>query len=291
MKWTIQKLLDWTCDFLKSKGVDSPRLDGELLLAKSLGWERIQLYTQFDRPMAEGELQDFKALLQRRAAREPLAYILGEKEFYSLKFKVGPGVLVPRPETEQIVELGLKFLKEDRKPSQNVLDLGTGSGCILISLLVHQDEVSGLGVDVNQRALGYAEENAQSYGLNGRAQWRNMDFCGGSLKDLPGPFDLITANLPYIPASDYSHLQAEVRVYEPEEALVAGPEGMDIFATLFPQWESLLRPGGMLLLEIGANQAPQVQKLADRFQPNWDGRFWLDLAGHRRVMSLQRPMS
>jgi release factor glutamine methyltransferase len=291
MKWTVQKLLDWTCDYLKSKGIDSPRLDGEILLAKVLGWERIQLYTQFDRPLVESELQEFKSLLQRRAAREPLAYILGEKEFYSLKFKVGPGVLVPRPETEQIVELGLKYFKDHRRTSRKILDLGTGSGCILISLLVHQEDALGLGVDVNPQALRYAEENAQSHGLNGRIQWRNMDFCQNSLKDLPGPYDLITANLPYIPLSDYSHLQAEVRDYEPEEALVAGPKGLDVFTTLFPQWEFLLRPGGMLLLEMGANQAREVQKLADRFQPNWAGRIWADLAGHGRVMSLMCPVS
>ena len=269
--------------------MDSPRLDGELLLSRVLGLERIQLYTQFDRPLSENELKEYKTLLQRRAAREPLAYILGEREFFSLKFKVGPGVLVPRPETEQIVERGLEFLKKHGETPQRILDVGTGSGCILISLLVSDQNSTGLGVDYSEGALRIARENAENQGLNGRVLWQKVDFYQSPLDDLSGPFDLITANLPYVSREDYSRLQPEVRDYEPKEALVAGPEGLDAFQALFPQWGNLLKPGGLLLLELDDSQSPSLLGLAEKLLPQWEARLWRDLAGHHRVLSLHRP--
>src|SRR5436190_3613665 len=160
MEWTIAGLLAWAVNYFAERGIASPRLDAELLLARALQTSRVQLYTHFDKPLKEDELAAFKALVKRRAGREPLAYILGEREFFSLPFLVSPEVLVPRPETEDLVERAMEYFEDRKEAPIKVMDLATGSGCILISLLRQWTKAEGLGVDVSEGALKVAQANA-----------------------------------------------------------------------------------------------------------------------------------
>lgn len=339
MTWTIQKLISWSTEYLKDRGVEKPRLDVELLLAPILRKDRLGLYTHFDQPLQEQELQTFKALLKRRALREPLAYILGEKEFYSLKFKVTQETLIPRPETEQLVELGVEFLLKtfsEKPPTPSspikILDLATGSGCVLIALLfnlissgrgrpmglpqkgkgghtgpslletsndleknknqknfrnIMQDLVAeGLGVDFNENTLQVARENAERHGLSPQTRWLKHDLSQTWPKELEGPFALITANLPYVSAVEHQTLQPEVRDFEPKAALVPGPSGLEAFHWVLPQLASRLIPGGLALLEIGADQGQALRELAQKLCPELHCEILKDLSGRERVVCL-----
>lgn len=286
MDWNIQNLIQWTSDYLKEKGISSPRLDAELLLAQVLQLERIQLYTQFDRPLQEMELQSFKALLKRRAGREPLAYILGEKEFYSLGLQVNPSVLIPRPETEALVEMGLSHLGNHGPPPWRLLDLATGTGCVLLALLKLLPEARGIGADISPGALEVAAENARRFHLEDRVRWIPQDLAQGWDAELAGPFDLITANLPYVPAAEFAGLEPEIRDYEPREALVPGPGGLEAFAWVLPKLASRLKPGGLALLEFGAGQEEKLGTLCRTLTPELSVGIHRDLAGRPRVLAL-----
>lgn len=284
MTWTLKKLLDWTTNYLAEKGIDSSRLDAELLIAFSLGISRIQIYTQFDRPLSEAELQSFKPLLQRRAAREPLAYLLGQREFYSINFRVGPGVLIPRPESEALVDMGLAHLQGKETADFRLLDLATGSGCILLSLLKQLPQARGLGVDRSQAALAWARRNAQELQLEERVQFREENLMEDCNFASGQTFSLITANLPYVPEVEWSGLAPEVKDHEPKEALVAGPHGTELFQTVIPKVQQHLEAGGMALLEIGADQGRQVSELARGQSGVTQLRVIPDLSGQDRVV-------
>jgi len=255
--WTSLKLIQWTSGYFERKGIPNPRVDAELLLAHVLECQRIALYTDHEKVISEKLLAKFKSLLERRAKREPLQYILGETEFWGLKFKVTPDVLIPRPETELLVEEALKF-----KDSKSILDIGTGSGCIAVSLAKHLPETKLVATDISKEALEVARENAETHALADRIEFVLADIAPWRVFQSEGrTFDLIVSNPPYIDEREMNSLQPEVRDFEPRGALVAGRGGLEIVEKILAEAMTFLRPEGLLLLEVGEGQA---EKLRDR---------------------------
>jgi release factor glutamine methyltransferase len=251
--WTVLKVLQWTAGYLREKGIEGGRLDAELLLSDALSLDRVGLYLNYDRPLTTAELAFFRERVGRRARREPLQYIVGRVEFWSLPFVVNPAVLIPRPDTEILVEEALKRASAEA----TVLDVGTGSGAIAIALAHELPAADVHGVDISPAALEVAAENARLNGVGGRVRLAEAD-----LARLPeGPFDLIVSNPPYIPSGELAALMPEVRDFEPSLALDGGGDGLDSYRLLARQAPSRLRSGGWLLLETGAGQAPAVRKL------------------------------
>ncbi|TYO98520.1 [protein release factor]-glutamine N5-methyltransferase [Geothermobacter ehrlichii] len=251
--WTLLRVLQWTAEHLRSKGVDNGRLDAELMLADLLDLDRVGLYLNFDRPLQADELARFRERVKRRAAREPLQYILGRAEFWSLTLHVEPGVLIPRPDTEVLVEEALKRMPQE---AAALLDVGTGSGCIALALLHERSDWRALGVDLSPAALRVARCNAEELGLSERFELRR-----GRLEELPaGPWPLIVSNPPYIPRADLAGLMPEVRDFEPVGALDGGPDGLDAYRALTRQTDRLTA-GGWLLVEVGIGQAEAVREL------------------------------
>lgn len=230
------------------------RIDAERLMAHMLGVSRSDLLLRhMDRAVPEG----FARLVARRAAHEPMAYLLGEESFHGLTFRVGSGVLIPRPDSEVLVDAALAC----RPDARRVLDCGTGSGALLLAVLARLEQASGVGVDRSAEALAAARANAKALGLESRAQMVLADWDEPGWADvLGGPFDLLLANPPYVEAG--AALEPSVRDYEPAGALFAGADGLDTYRSLLPQISSLLTPGGQALVEIGAAQADAVRALA-----------------------------
>jgi release factor glutamine methyltransferase len=250
--WTVLKILQWTADFFRDKGIEGGRRDAELLLGACLGLDRVGLYLHFDRPLEASELAAFRALLVRRARREPLQYILGETEFWSLPLAVSPAVLIPRQDTEVLIEEALRVATGGR-----VLDVGTGSGAIAIALASEWRDARVVALDICPRALQVAAGNARRHGVAA-----HIRFVEADLALLPeGPFDLIVSNPPYIPRADLDGLMPEVRDFEPRRALDGGDDGLDPYRILAAQAAGRLAPGGWLLVEVGIGQACHVQKL------------------------------
>lgn len=256
-QWTISSILNWTRQYFGSKGIDNPRLDAEVLLSHILGKDRLHLYTNFDQPLAPEELSSYREAVKRRAMRVPVAYITGYKEFMGLKFAVSPAVLIPRPDTEILVEAALERLANVSEPV--VADLGTGSGAIIISVLANLAAGSGVAVDISDAALAVAKENACSQDVAER-----LSFCQGDLfEPLSGKkFDAILSNPPYIPDSGISGLSAEVR-QEPRLALAGGNDGLKFYRRIISQAAGYLKPNGFLAVEVGFDQARLVTALAD----------------------------
>jgi release factor glutamine methyltransferase len=219
---------------LRAAGIDNPRLDARLLWEHSL-------------PQGEGS---FEAFVSRRAAREPLAYITGRKEFWSLDFAVGPGCLIPRPDTETLIET-LTRLRPDRAAPLSILDLGTGSGCLLVAALKEYPAATGVGIDRSPQALAWARRNVRAHGLDGRAHLVESDWPDGDGRR----FDVVLCNPPYIPSAEIDRLAPEVARFEPRAALDAGPDGLDAYRALAPCLVNLLAPSGIALLELGVGQA------------------------------------
>ena len=265
--------------------MESPRLSGELLLAHALGLERMDLYLRMDQPLRREELAGFKDLILRRRAHEPVAYLLGWREFYGLRFRVGPGVLIPRPETELLVDRGREFLSGEEAP--RILDLCTGCGCVAIALLAHLPRARAVGVDLSARALACARDNAEDLGVAGRVEWYRGDLYQ-PVAAAGGFFELITANPPYVAAREWDGLPAQVREYEPRRALVAGEDGLEVIRGVIGGAGAFLRAGGWLLVELGAGQAGSAAELARAtgvFERVETAR---DLAGVERVLCCRR---
>jgi release factor glutamine methyltransferase len=244
---------------LEAAGIEDARSEAWLLLASATGRSRAELIAGAPSALSPAEEQRLEALAARRLAREPMAYILGEREFWSLSFHVGPGVLVPRPESETLVEATLAEIR-DRAAPLRILDLGTGSGCLLLALLSELPRASGLGIDCSAEALAIAESNAGRLGLAGRAAFRKSDWG----RDLTGPFDVIVGNPPYVARADAESLAPELRAFEPEEALFAGPAGLCAYHALAPDCARLLAEDGAAFLEIGQGQGASVEAIMRR---------------------------
>ena len=252
--WTIGSILKWTEQYFREKGVESPRLDAEVLLSHVLDKERIYLYVHFDEPLMAGELAEYKAMIKRRIAREPVAYIIGKKEFMGLSFKVTPKVLVPRPDTEILVGAVLDYLPDT---AGRIADIGTGSGAVALSILMNNDKLNAEAVDISAEALAIAEENAEALGIAGRVIFREGDL----LSPLSGEYDAIVSNPPYIPKADMQMLAPEVKEYEPGNALYGGEDGLDFYRRLAAGAGEFLRGEGFLAVEVGIGEAAAVTSL------------------------------
>ena len=256
-------------------GGETPRLDAEVLLAHYLGCSRGDLLLNPDRNF---DPQEYEKMVERRANSEPVAHITGTREFWSVTLKVSPAALIPRPDTETLVEVALKLCAH---PPARILDLGTGSGALLLACLSEWPNATGLGVDASSAALAVAQENAQSTGLAGRANFRLGDWGEG----LNERFDLILSNPPYI--AETEELSEEVRTFEPASALFAGGNGLDDYRRILPQLPGLLNPGGLAVLEIGHKQGPALMAMAA--DHGFTASLHPDLAGRDRCVALNVP--
>lgn len=255
--WTIMKILNWTKQYFTDKGVENPRLDAEVLLCAVLKCERITLYVDFERPLSETELAQFKQYVVRRANHEPLAYILGEKAFMRNMFKVTPDTLVPRPETELLVE-SIVMAAEAVGGDVKILDIGTGSGAIIVSLLDYLPQAKGVGVDISVGALTVAKENAVAIGVVERAGFLRSDVY--SALPLDKKFDIIVSNPPYIPAADIAGLAKDVQ-NEPIGALDGGEDGLDFYRRITKEAPLHMVEDGLLAFEIGIYQGEAVAEM------------------------------
>lgn len=275
--WTVLDLLKWTTNYFAGKGIENGRLDAELLLAEILKLNRIGLYLNFDRPVHSDELVTFRALIERRGRREPIAYILGHCEFWSLTLKVGPEVLIPRGDTETLVEAALKVLPQ----GGTLLDIGVGSGAIALAIAHERPDLHVEGIDLSPAALAIAAENAQRLGLAARVALRQGDLFA---LDGSNQYDVIVSNPPYIAIGEKATLMPEVRDFEPSLALFSGDDGLDCYRALIPAARVALKRSGTLLVEVGASQATAV---ADLFAIAGYAEIFTsrDLAGIERVVA------
>lgn len=276
--WTVRRLLEWTEDFLRKRQVEAPRLEAQILLAHALGCAKIDLYVRHDEEPAEDRRTAFREIIRKRAEGMPVAYLVGYREFYSLPFTVTPAVLIPRPETETLVMEALRRLRPLEAP--NVLDLGTGSGCIAISIARQHKTARVTAVDVSGPALAVASANAARHGVADRVTFVEGDL----LAPVAGStFDLIVSNPPYIAHAEFPILDAGVRDFEPRSALDGGPDGLDFYRRIAAEAPKYLSAGGAVLVEIGATQDVAVREL---FAAQFDGSPTVkDAAGRPRIVS------
>lgn len=279
--WTPIRLTRWSGEYLGRKGVESGRLDAELLLARVLGIGRLDLYLQFDRPLLPRELEAFKALLVRRASREPLQHVLGKTAFRELDLRTDGRALIPRPETEILVGEVLAWAA-GRMQDLIGLDVGTGSGAIALSLLKEGRFRKMVGTDSSRDALDLARENAMAQDLAGRLDLRE-GFLFEPLHE-GERFDVVVSNPPYVREGERESLQVEVREWEPPEALFAGPEGLDVLLPLVSAAPAFLTPGGLLATEVGEGQGPEVARAMEETGAFREVSIRPDLAGQGRVV-------
>jgi len=256
--WTVVDIIRWGTEYFGGKGVDSPRLTIELILSETLQCTRLQLYLMHDRPLTQAELSILRDSCKRRGNREPLQYILGKTGFYGMEFTVNPSVLIPRPETETLIDTVLQYCQSN-DGEMIIHDFGTGSGCIAIALAKHLPGSTVCAVDISEKALEVARGNARNHQLDTRVEF----LCGSLLGPVVGMelFDAIVSNPPYIPATEIEELEIGVKKYEPRSALDGGPEGLDVISKIIKQAPASLKNGGHLLIEVGAGQAETVGNL------------------------------
>jgi len=255
---TVASARTWAVDELKRAKVENPSLTADLLLGFILNWDRVRILSHGEHAVADGAWVAFNELIDRRIKGEPLQYLTGEREFYNLSFRVTPDVLIPRPETELLVEKAIELIRGSFSNAR-FLDVGTGSGCIAVSVAHSVPSSRGWAVDISAGALRIASANSMRHDVSERLQ-----LVRANLLDCFLPkhcFDLILCNPPYIPLDDYGSLPFEVRDHEPQEALFAGESGLEIYHRLIPEGLSRLVPGGYLLVELGADQADSVSKI------------------------------
>jgi release factor glutamine methyltransferase len=279
--WTILGLILWSADYLAGKGVESGRLDAEHLIADALGKERLELYLQFDRPLAAEELATFKPLLLRRGRREPLQYILGRTGFRELDLKTDRRALIPRPETETLVGEVLAWAA-DRSGPLSAVDIGTGTGAIALSLVTEGSFARVVGTDSSDEALELARENAGAAGVDAALELR-----GGFLFEPLEPgerFDMVVSNPPYVADGDAPDLAPEITEWEPSGALFAGADGLDVIRALVIGAPDRMNEGGLLALEVGDGQADDVAGLIRQRRAFSDPVVRKDLAGRPRVV-------
>lgn len=253
----LKEVLDKSTQFFKDKKIDSPRLDAELLLAHGLKLQRIQLYLKFDQPLSDEELATCRELVRRRVQGEPVAYILENKEFYGLNFKVNSSVLIPRPETEHIVEEALKWIEQNPQDSYQILDLGCGSGCIGLTLLKKIPNSQLIAVDISEKALEVAKANAESLELSERVQFIQAD--ASQLDRTLPKVDILVSNPPYI-ATDDKDVEENVKKFEPDIALFANENGLDFLHRWSTKYAPILNQKAIVLMEMGMSQGAEMKK-------------------------------
>jgi release factor glutamine methyltransferase len=279
--WSIAKVLKWATADFRERGIESSRLDAELLLSKALGLDRVGLIRDASRPLEQGELARFRQLIQRRRRHEPIAYILGEREFYGLMFKVDPRTLIPRPDTECLVETSLA-----RTAAQNLygraLDLCTGSGCVAIAFLKQRPTWRVTAIDISEGALAVARENSLRHGVAGALELRAGDLLVGLSNS--ARYELVMANPPYIPAHELPALSRDILDFEPKLALDGGNDGLAVVRRLLEQVAPFLVEGGICAIEVHHDQARRAVELFAQagFEDVQASR---DYGGHERVVS------
>ncbi len=292
-RWTILDVMQWAAKYFTSHDVESPRLSSELLLAHVLGLNRLDLYLDYDRPLEADELAALRSLIKRRAGGEPVAYIVGEKDFWEASFEVCRHVLIPRPDTETLVESALEGLES--LTGQNLSGTGeatvwepaTGSGAVVLSLAARLPEVRFVASDISPAALEVARRNAARQGLLDRVSFWAADWTAG-LRPGRAVFDMIVANPPYVSTGELSQLAPDIRGYEPAIALDGGEDGLTQVRRLVYSAADFLSPRGLLLLEIGWDQKEAVAGLARETGSYATVDFVRDLAGHDRVARLRK---
>lgn len=280
---TVRDALRWAARALAASGSDTPRLDAELLLAHALGVERSQLPVRWDQALSATAARDFTALVRRRMAHEPVAYLLGRRAFYDLTVQVDGRVLIPRPESEHLVEAALRWASSEQ--ALRVADVGAGSGALAVTLARHLPQARVCACDRSLAALQVARVNVTHYGLQGRVRL----VCCDLLSALVGPFDLIVANLPYVRSDEIPTLMPDVAIYEPRLALDGGPDGLRLIARLLQEAPARLARPGLLLLEMDPRQAERVVMLAQAAFPDAEIAVLPDLAGRDRVARVALP--
>jgi release factor glutamine methyltransferase len=281
-EWTVGRLLAWTTDWLSRRGSEFPRLDAEVLLAHVRGCPRIALYTSYGEVVGEEQRGRFRELVQRRGDGEPVAYLTGVREFFSIPFRVTPDVLVPRPETEMLVVRGLDLCRPIAAP--RIADVGTGSGAVAVALATHLPAATVVAIDRSAAALRIARGNVAARGLEDRVTCVEGDLFGGLEAD--ECFDLIVSNPPYVREDAFEGLPRDVRLHEPREALVAGPSGVEVIARLVEQSVERLVEGGWLLVEVGP--ATLAERVIDQVPALGRGPTLPDLAGLPRLVQARR---
>lgn len=262
--WTIQKLLNWVVEYLKNKGVDSPRLSAELLLSHVLGLKRIELYTQFEKIVTEEKLTGLHDLVERAGKHEPIAYLAGKTEFYSLELEITADCMIPRPETELLAERAIEFLRA-RGGKQFVCDLCTGSGCIAVAIAKNFSDCQIIATDICDAVLSVAAKNIEKYELKERIELLCGDLFDPVMPQLDvEKFDLIVCNPPYVSATEFANLDKNVKDYEPKLALLAGEDGLDIYRRIVERVGNFLKSGAAVMLEIGYNQRQAVKQLLEQ---------------------------
>jgi release factor glutamine methyltransferase len=254
--WTVRRVLGWTTQHFDNRGVDAPRLASELLLAHVLGLSRVRLYTDLDRPLDRAELQAYRELIAARVAGTPVQYLTGRRDFCGRSFQVDPRVLIPRPETEGLVEAVLRTLPT--AGPVRLLDVATGSGCIAVTLAAERPEATVVATDIDEGACALARANAQAHGVGPRVQVRQGDLFAAVAGE--APFDAVVSNPPYVRTAELPGLQAEVQ-REPRLALDGGPEGLTVLSGVVEGAFGFLAPGGLLALEMGDEQGETVRNL------------------------------
>lgn len=282
---TVGEALRWGREVLRKAGCESPALDAELLLSEGLGWTRARVLAHPEAALDPAREAAYRRLVARRARREPLAYILGRRAFWGMDLKVQPGVLIPRPETELLVERAVAWALErgGRTWSGTVVDVGTGSGAVAVALARELPWARLWATDASPEALWVAQENARQQGVAHRIRFVQGDW----LAPVEGPVDCIVSNPPYIPSGELDRLAPEIARYEPRAALDGGPDGLAAYRGLLPQAARALSPTGALFLEVGYHQADAVSDLLHGHFPGWRVERFRDLGGHWRVVAVR----
>ncbi len=289
--WTIQKLLNWVTEYLTDKGVDSPRLSAELLLSHVMGLKRIELYTQFDKSVAGQQLDQLHALVKRAGHHEPVAYLVGKTEFYSLELNVSSDCMIPRPETELLVQRAIEFLRA-RTGVQYVCDLCTGSGCIAVAIAKNFPDVRIIATDICDDALSIAAGNVEKHQLTERIKLLCGDLFKPIIQQLDvEQFDLIVCNPPYVSSTEYEKLKKNVKDYEPKKALFAGDNGLDVYRRIIKEADRFLKSDAALMLEIGFSQGSAIKELLEQTGAFNEIRIEKDFYKNDRIISAKNISS
>ena len=291
-EWTIIKLLRWTTSYFESHDIDGPRIEAEILLAHALQLQKIDLYLQYDQPVSSNELSMFKVLIKRRINREPVAYIVGKKEFWSMDFMVSKDVLIPRPETEFLVETAINLLPQDSASHpmfipKRILELGTGSGAVVLALASMRPCHLFFASDRKTAPVKLAKQNATHHGFESRIRFICADWFE-PFKDKRPVFDMIVSNPPYIPSRVIGKLQPEIVRYEPFSAIDGGEDGLLFLRHIINHAHFYLQQKGYLLLEIGHDQRDDVRNIADQCAKYENIVYTKDYGGHDRVVQMRK---
>ena len=287
-EWTIIRLIRWATDYFDSHQIDSPRTTAEILLAHALNARRIDLYLRYDQPLNTEEKDRFKALIKRRLKREPVAYIVGCKEFWSMDLEVTSDVLIPRPETECLVERALEYLalKTGSQPKL-ILELGTGSGAVILAMASENPRHFYCGTDISISAIQVARRNATRHSLNTRVHFVVADWMT-AFNSQAGLFDLIVSNPPYVRSDDLVKLQAEIQNFEPLSALNGAKDGMHCLRQIIESACFCLKSGGVLLLEMGDDQKTQLKQIIQECGQYENIEFYNDYSGYNRIAAMTK---